>query len=169
MRYLALGDSFTIGTGSEPTQSFPARLAARWQQSGSTVELRNLGVNGYTTQNLVDRELPVAHDFAPTFVTLAIGANDIVRGSSVDTYRSQLRRIFDGLAAAGVPGSRVVTVPQPDWALSPVAAEFGDPAAIACRHDRERPAPSQRRCLRRVGRCARKCALIRPTRRVLPR
>lgn len=129
-RYLALGDSFTIGTGSEPPQSFPARLAARWQQAGTVVELRNLGVNGYTTQNLIDRELPSALDFAPTFVTLAIGANDIVHGSNVDTYRAQLRRIFEGLAAAGIPGTRVVTIPQPDWALSPVAADFGDPAAI---------------------------------------
>jgi lysophospholipase L1-like esterase len=129
-RYLALGDSFTIGTGSEPSQSFPARLTARWQQAGTSVVLRNLGVNGYTTQNLIDRELPAAPDFAPTFVTLAIGANDIVHGSNVDTYRAQLRRIFDGLAAAGIPGARVVAIPQPDWALSPVAADFGDPAAI---------------------------------------
>lgn len=46
MRYLALGDSFTIGTGSSREQAFPARLAAR---CAGRMELRDLAVNGYST------------------------------------------------------------------------------------------------------------------------
>ncbi|MFO0609832.1 MAG: GDSL-type esterase/lipase family protein [Polyangiales bacterium] len=129
VRYLALGDSFTIGTGSSPGQAFPARLAARWS-ARCAVALRNPAVNGYTTQDVLDRELPEVAPFAPTFVTLAAGANDIVRGRSLDDYRAQVRRLFEALAAAGVPAARVVTLPQPDWSLSPAARSFGDPAAI---------------------------------------
>lgn len=132
-RYLALGDSFTIGTGNTPAQAFPARLAARWSSPRCRVALRNPAVNGYTTQDVLDRELPAARPFAPTRVTLAVGANDLVRGSDVARYRSQLGRIFDALAAAGVPASAVVTLPQPDWAHTPTGASFGDPSEIHAR------------------------------------
>ncbi len=127
-RYLALGDSFTIGTGATPQQAFPARLAAR---ASCAVELRNVAVNGYTTADVIEDELPALADFAPTFATLAIGANDIVRGSTPDQYRARLRRILAAVRAAGV--ARVVTVPQPDWSLSPAAQAFGDPAEIHAR------------------------------------
>lgn len=131
VRYLALGDSFTIGTGSSPEQSFPARLAARWQASGRAVALRNVAVNGYTTQDLIEVELPEVRAVAPTLVTLAIGANDLVRGRSAEQYRAQVRRILAALAADGVAPARVVALPQPDWSLSPAAAYFGDAATIA--------------------------------------
>lgn len=130
MRYLALGDSFTIGTGSSPAQSFPSRLVARWEARCAVVH-RNVAVNGYTTQDVLDVELPEVRPFAPTFVTLAVGANDLVRGRTVAQYRAQVERIFDALAAAGVSPARVVTLPQPAWDRSPAGASFGDPAETA--------------------------------------
>ena len=125
LRYLAIGDSFTIGTGSSPAEAFPARIAARMKERGRAVELKNLGVNGYTTQDVLDEELPVVRGFKPDVVTLAVGANDLVRGSSLEKYRSQLKRIFSELGKAGVSGAQLYVLPQPDWALSPVAAGFG--------------------------------------------
>jgi acyl-CoA thioesterase-1 len=127
-RYLALGDSFTAGTGASPARSFPARLVARW---GCPVPLRNLGVNGYTTEDVIDDELPNVASFAPTLVTLAIGANDIVHGESTAVYQEHVHRILAAVVAAGV--KHVVAIPQPDWSLSPVAASFGDPAALHAR------------------------------------
>jgi lysophospholipase L1-like esterase len=131
LRYLALGDSFTIGTGGPREASFPARLAARVRAAGREVILRNLGVNGFTTQNLLDLELPAARGFAPSLVTLAIGANDLVRGADEVRYRAQVQRIFAALASAGIRGDQVVTLPQPDWSRSPAAADFGGAAEIA--------------------------------------
>ena len=72
IRYLALGDSFTIGTGSSPAQAFPARLVEIWRSSGRAVTLKNVAVNGFTTQNLLDREMVEVAPFAPTLVTLAM-------------------------------------------------------------------------------------------------
>jgi lysophospholipase L1-like esterase len=68
--------------------------------------------------------------FRPTLVTLLIGANDIVRGSTADRYRAQLVRIHERIRA-DAPKARVVALPQPDWSLSPAAPGFGDPAGIA--------------------------------------
>lgn len=137
-RYLALGDSFTIGTGSTPEQAFPAGLARRWREAGCVVELRNLGVNGYTTDDVTQQELPVFDSFAPVFVTLAVGANDIVRGRSEEDYRTRVRAMLVTLTAprAGRTTPRVITLPQPDWSLSPAAASFGDVRETAAKIER---------------------------------
>jgi acyl-CoA thioesterase I len=129
-RYLALGDSFTIGTGSTPDRSFPATLVRTWRDAGQTAELSNPAVNGYTTDDLIAEELRLVARFRPTLVTLLIGANDIVQGSREDRYRSQLARIHRRIRA-DAPDARVVALPQPDWSASPAATGFGDPAVIA--------------------------------------
>lgn len=127
-RFLALGDSFTIGTGTTPDRSFPAELVRIW--SNTAVELLNPAVNGFTTDDLIAEELPLVATFRPTLVTVLIGANDIVRGSREDRYRAQLIRIHERVRA-DAPGTRVFGLPQPDWSLSPAASGFGERAVIA--------------------------------------
>lgn len=61
-------------------------------------------------------------------MTIAVGANDIVRGRTVDAYRENVRRILD---AAKTTGARVVVLPQPDWSRSPSAAAFGPQVGLA--------------------------------------
>ena len=128
VRFLALGDSFTIGTGSTPAESFPARLSSRWRAKGCTLTLENVAVNGYTSDDVIELELPSIASFRPTFVSIAVGANDIVRGRSLDAYRENVRRILE---AAKASGARVVVLPQPDWSRSPTAATFGSQPALA--------------------------------------
>jgi lysophospholipase L1-like esterase len=130
IRYLALGDSFTIGTGSGPDLAFPARLAARWQALGVAVTLLNPAVNGYTSRKILDTEAPQLAPFAPSFVTLAAGANDIVQGRTPEQYRTDVRALISAVLAAGVAPSRLVALPQPDWAVSPASVSFGDPASL---------------------------------------
>ena len=129
-RFLALGDSFTIGTGTTPDRSFPAVLVALWKESGRVVELRNPAANGFTTDDLIADELPLVASFQPTLMSLLIGANDIVRGSSEDRYRRQLRIIHQRMRT-DAPAAAVIGLPQPDWSLSPAGASFGDAAGIA--------------------------------------
>ena len=52
IRYLSLGDSLTHGVESvdEQTAAFPALLSERWRTDGCRVELRNVGVSGYTAE-----------------------------------------------------------------------------------------------------------------------
>lgn len=126
VRYLALGDSFTCGTGSPEEASFPARLTERLRARGVKVTLINVAVNGYRTEELLAMEAPEIGRYRPTLVTLAIGANDLVNGSSPDHYRDQLRLIFKAIGAAGVPPKQVLVLPQPDWSKSVVADSLGD-------------------------------------------
>jgi acyl-CoA thioesterase I len=144
MRYLALGDSFTIGTGTTPDRSFPAALVNRWWDAGIECDLRNPAVNGFTTDDLMREELPLVEAYAPDLVTILIGANDIVAAlraegtvtpRAEERYRAQLRRIHDRVRA-GAPAARRFGLPQPDWSLTAAGSSFGDPAAIARAIDR---------------------------------
>ena len=130
MRYLALGDSFTIGTGTTPDRSFPAVLVTRWRERGMTCDLSNPAVNGYTTDDLVREELPLIASYRPDLVTLLIGANDIVAGAREDRYRAQLARIHERLTREA-PGARRFALPQPDWSVAPASVAFGEPADVA--------------------------------------
>ena len=50
MRYVALGDSYTIGTSVLPAERWPNQLVAALAPAGPTLDLiANLGVNGYTS------------------------------------------------------------------------------------------------------------------------
>jgi lysophospholipase L1-like esterase len=133
IRYLALGDSFTIGTGIQLDRAFPAILAQRWRDGGRSVELLNPAKNGCTTDDLIALQLPHAVSFAPTLVTLLIGANDIIRGSDNSRYREQIRRIHRGLRTASIDAKAVVVLPQPEWSRSPAASPYGTPESLRTR------------------------------------
>ena len=110
-------------------------LTRLWADRGRDVVLRNPAVNGFRTDDLIAEELPLVAQFDPTLVTVLIGANDIVAGSSDERYREQLR-VIHARVRADAPGARVFALPQPDWSLSRAGASFGKPSAIAARVER---------------------------------
>jgi acyl-CoA thioesterase-1 len=131
VHYLALGDSYTIGTGVGPDRAFPPRLARHVEAAtGEAVEVVNLGVNGYTSEDLVRHELPHLGDRAWDLVTVLIGVNDFVQGRTVAAYSATLGRIYAALAGLGLPRGRVVAVSIPDFSYTPAAPAFGIPAEI---------------------------------------
>lgn len=68
-------------------------------------------------------------------MTVLIGANDIVAGSTDDRYREQMRLIH-GRARSDAPAAAVYGLPQPDWSLSRAGPSFGEGTAIARRIER---------------------------------
>ena len=135
IRYLALGDSYTIGTGLEDeAHNFPSLLARRLtEETGYEVIAVNLGVNGYTTADLIREELPVARKAQPELVTILIGANDVVQRVEEDTYRARLTQIYEALKELGLPAERVLAVSIPDFSPLPGAAPFGSPPDLRAR------------------------------------
>jgi acyl-CoA thioesterase I len=132
IRYLALGDSYTIGTGaSSPTHSWPSIIAQRLkQQTGKKVELTNPAVNGFTTLDLIAKELSHLQRLKPDLVTILIGVNDLVRERSPADYRASLVRIYDAVSTQMEPEGRAFAVSIPNWSVVPAAREYGDPEQI---------------------------------------
>src|SRR5262245_8833802 len=123
MRYVALGDSFTIGTSVDDADRWPERLAARLP----TIELvANLGVNGFTSRNVIEIELPQLDALRPELVSLLIGVNDVVQGVSHEAYRRNVEAILDDVVGR-VGAGRVVVVTTPDYTVCPAGADYGDP------------------------------------------
>lgn len=134
---MALGDSYTIGTGlDDESLNFPSLLARRiTETTGIEVALTNLGVNGYTTTDLILYELPVARRIGPDLATILIGANDVVQGSAEDAYRGRLTVIYDALETMGLAPNRVLALSVPDFSGLPGAAPFGTPFQLRRRID----------------------------------
>ncbi|HEV2950997.1 MAG TPA: GDSL-type esterase/lipase family protein, partial [Actinomycetota bacterium] len=127
VRYVALGDSYTIGTSVEPRERFPDQLVAALGPDVPTLRLvANLGVNGYTSADLIREELPALEDLDPGFATVLIGVNDVVQGVPIETYESNVAGILDALLAK-LPADRIVTVAIPDYTVTPAGADYGDP------------------------------------------
>jgi lysophospholipase L1-like esterase len=123
MRYVALGDSYTIGTSVEPDERWPDQLARRLPQLALVA---NPAVNGYTTADLIEHELSGLEAWRPELVTLLIGVNDVVQGVAEDAYAANVELILDRLAAE-VGADRVVAVAVPDYTVTPRGADYGDP------------------------------------------
>jgi lysophospholipase L1-like esterase len=124
LRYVALGDSYTIGTSVAEDERWPNQLVA--------VEPRlelvaNLGVNGYTSRDVIDLELPQLDELDPEFLTILIGVNDAVQRVPAPLYRENLGRILDALVAHAGAG-RVLAITTPDYTVTPSGADYGDPA-----------------------------------------
>ena len=123
MRYLALGDSYSIGEGVPEAGRWPMQLAAALRARGIALQdPRIIATTGWTTD-----ELSAAMDAAEPLgtwdlVSLLIGVNNQYRGRTVDDYREQFSGLLErAIALAGHQPSRVFVLSIPDWSVTPFA------------------------------------------------
>ena len=100
------------------------------EATGREVEVVNPAVNGFTTIDLIAKELGYITDLKPDLVSVLIGVNDLVQGRSAQQYGESLVEIYDAIAALHLKAGRVAAISIPDWAGVPAARDFGDPARL---------------------------------------
>lgn len=129
-RYVALGDSYTIGEGVREADRWPNQLVKRLQADDITIELvANPGRTGWTTQQLIDHELPVLAESDADLVTILIGVNDYVQGVSQEQFQANLETIIQ-YTLQHVSTDQIILVTIPDFSVTPAGAGFGDPEQI---------------------------------------
>lgn len=114
-RFLALGDSYTIGEAVEPVHRWPVWLAGALELPAPIIVART----GWTVAELdaaMDRaDLDGPYDL----VTLLIGVNDQFRGGTPEAYRPEFRAMLTrAIGLAGGP-CRVVVLSIPDYGNTP--------------------------------------------------
>jgi lysophospholipase L1-like esterase len=127
--YVALGDSYTIGTAVGERDRWPNQLVDRLA-TGSGRRLRlaaNLGVNGYTAGDVIATQLPPLASLRPEFASVLVGVNDVVRGVPADRYAANVEVIVDSLLET-LPANRIVAVATPDYTVTPQGPRYGNPA-----------------------------------------
>ena len=90
---LALGDSLTAGFGVDKEYSFPSRIQVKIDDENLGYKIVNAGISGDTTAGGV-RRINWLMKHKPQVVILALGANDGLRGLSVDEMRSNLEAMI---------------------------------------------------------------------------
>lgn len=124
IRYLALGDSYTIGESVEPGRTWPVQLRDRLQDRGVTVaEVVIIAQTGWTTDELsagIDAAAPVGPF---DLVSLLIGVNNQYRGRDAEEFRGEFTGLLErAIGFAGGDASRVLVVSIPDWGATPFGA-----------------------------------------------
>ncbi|MCJ0826537.1 SGNH/GDSL hydrolase family protein [Luteimonas sp. 50] len=134
LRYLALGDSYTIGEGVAGDDRWPLQLARALRAEGvALADPRIIATTGWTTDELaaaIDAAEPIGdHDF----VSLLVGVNNQYRGRDLDEYRTQFTALLErAIGLAGGDAGRVLVLSIPDWGATRFGRESGrDPDAIA--------------------------------------
>ncbi len=136
VRFLALGDSYTIGEGVAPAERWPERLAERLRARGVDAAAPEIVARtGWTTDEL-DAAIDAAAPRGPyALVSLLIGVNNQYRGRGVEEYRAELRALLArAVGFGGGNAGRVIVLSIPDWGVTPFA-EGRDRARIAAEID----------------------------------
>jgi lysophospholipase L1-like esterase len=124
LRYVALGDSYTIGTSVTESERWPNQLVERVEG----LELVAIpAVNGYTSLDLINDELPQLDAARPELVSVLIGVNDVVQGVPEAQYAGNVAVILEELLIR-LPPERIVCIATPDYTVTPSGGAFGDPS-----------------------------------------
>lgn len=138
VRYLALGDSYSIGEGVAEAGRWPVQLARALRTDAIAVaDPRIIATTGWTTDEL-DAAITAAMPLGEfDLVSLLIGVNDQYRGRSAEEYRPRFAALLQrAIGFAGQRRGRVLALSIPDWSITPYASRAPhDPARTAVELD----------------------------------
>lgn len=123
LRFLALGDSYTIGESVDYAERWPVQLAQLLKKEKTeTEEPLIIARTGWTTDELmleIKKEKPQG-----TFdiVSLLIGVNNQYRGRDTANYRKEFSELLNqAIHFASDKPSHVFVLSIPDWGATPFA------------------------------------------------
>jgi len=127
MRYVAIGDSYTIATGIEEKNSWPSQLTQKLKSAGIKINLIEvLGMRGATSQQTLNEVMPLLKNLEPEFITLLIGVNDWIReGISSSKFKTRIKSLIDKIQSNLPPPKKLLLITIPDFSCSPQKKNWG--------------------------------------------
>ena len=128
-KFLALGDSYTIGQSVADSERFPAQTAQYLKNENIPVkDPEYIAVTGWTTLNLmsgIEYKNPAKNY---DIVTLLIGVNDQYQGMNISDYATHFQQLLNtSIELAGNRKRHVFVLSIPDYSATP----FVDPSKKA--------------------------------------
>jgi lysophospholipase L1-like esterase len=129
LKFLALGDSYTIGQSVAPSQRWPVQLAGQLRARGIDIsDPIILARTGWTTDELLAAMDQAKPDGGNDLVTLLIGVNDQYRGYDTRGFSEHFDTLLRRAAALASGGIKhVVVLSIPDWGLTPFGRQSARP------------------------------------------
>lgn len=149
-RFLALGDSYTIGTSVAIEERWPRQLVERLREASIDFEEPTIiAKNGWTTSDLLTGIEAAKPTGSFQLVSLLIGVNNQYDGLNENDYVRELDALLGKATqfAGGVP-ARVMVLSIPDWSVTPFAIERDQPAI---RNEIERFNERKKSCADKFG------------------
>jgi lysophospholipase L1-like esterase len=136
LSYLALGDSYTIGTGVAESERFPVQLVTRLHDDGYDIlPAEIIATNGWTTGNLLGALNNFEPDSAFSMVSLLIGVNNQFQGRPIEEYEDHFDQLLrKTIQYAGNDTVRVFVISIPDYGVTPFGQSM-NPEEIAMEID----------------------------------
>jgi len=124
LRYLALGDSYSIGESVDPSMRYPVQIADSLEKRGYLMEdPRIIAVTGWTTSDLKAGIAAASPQGPYDLVSLLIGVNNQYQGLDMNTYKKEFGELIDqSILFAGNDTGRVIVLSIPDWGVTPFAS-----------------------------------------------
>ena len=126
IRYVAIGDSYTVATGIEEKDSWPSQLTQKLKSAGIKINLIEiLGMRGATSQQTLNEVMPLLKNLKPEFITLLIGVNDWIReGISSSKFKIRIKNLIDEIQS-NLPPKKLLLITIPDFSCSPQKKNWG--------------------------------------------
>ena len=126
IRYVAIGDSYTVATGIEEKDSWPSQLTQKLKSAGIEINLIEiLGMRGATSQQTLNEVMPLLKNLNPGFITLLIGVNDWIReGISSSKFKIRIKNLIDEIQS-NLPPKKLLLITIPDFSCSPQKKNWG--------------------------------------------
>lgn len=135
VRFLALGDSYTIGQSVQLEERWPYQLVNALNIRGiATDELAIIAQTGWRTDNLLDALSSENPDLNYNMVSLLIGVNNQFQGRNIDVYKEEFRELLEiAIERCGGRKEGVFVLSIPDYGYTPFG--FSDQARISAEID----------------------------------
>lgn len=132
VRFLALGDSYTIGHAVNLNQRWPVQLSDSLSKAGIDIYgAQIIAQTGWTTRQLISGIGLENPQGTYDLVSLLIGVNNQYRKQDTATYRIEFRELLEmAIAFADDKPDHVIVVSIPDYSVTPFAQEM-NPEKIA--------------------------------------